>query len=137
MNEAALEEKRYTINGRVYILRPMTLAREIEYLTAIEEARQELEGDESGPMATMKKIAAKVPEILAIALDVEDDLLSRSELIEEIKDFTSTRLEEIVNDFFDVNPSWAVGQVSARVTAILGIVMGRAASPPETSSSAS
>lgn len=126
MNEAALEEKIYTVNGKRYTLRPMTLAKEVAYLAALDQGRGDFAGavDNDNALAMMQRIAARVPEILAIVLDPQEPIKA-DDLREEIMSFPTPILEEIVEDFFAFNPSWAIGEVSQRVTKILGIVMGR------------
>ncbi len=133
-NSDVLDEKTYEINGKRYILRPMTLAKEVAYLATLDYGRRDLGEtlDESNALTMMQRIAARVPEILAIVLNPAEPT-SIEILREEIANFPPVKLEEIVTDFFAFNPSWAVGEVSQRVTKILGIVMGRPQIPsPET-----
>lgn len=123
-NPAALEEKRYVIHGKEYVLRPMTIRKEIAYLTILDQSKDEFSTIVDNPLQMMEKIAEKIPEILSIALNPAIPT-SIETLREEIAEFPSAKVEEIVNDFFDFNQSWQVGLVSERLTRIMGIVMGR------------
>jgi hypothetical protein len=128
-NPASLPEKRYEINGRTFVLRPMTFDRLIDYLIIVEEERERMKPEAEGSaFDQMRAMARRVPDILSIALS--SDGMDKAEMRAAVAGFPVTLLREITADFFVLNPSWSMREATLIAQEILGLVTGNPQTPP-------